>query len=411
MNTSDQDNKEKVSTSIEDSQLGSKKVSDTSNDTEDTLVAEKILKNEISNNNQIDTDSKRTNTLTKVSPTNGDEAPTKTDAKPKTQNGGPNSTEKSNRTSLTSATETIGKLKKFKKANSYEQDTLSEVPKKTINNTAESVEAIESSSMNDKIDQIIVEDDHEPDQPVRESAPLSFVSSKESTNSKTGKRFFFKSVKQWFFHLNKGDSENVKHSDLKVGCDFDEVIEEDLNEAELNSLTELPSIPIHYRSRENGFGILTKSQTLPMKIKKQYFSLLTSAVVELIEFSKYLEILNERSKHENYLFIKHSFSSHFSKVHSELPFTRFDLKTNETVNQELLLQLKILFNDLFQSNYIIWIVNKFEYNGFGKRFRKLISQTLAKEFTYDVSYDRELFYKHVIAASLLEWRKNIPFPE
>ncbi|KAI5953963.1 hypothetical protein CANMA_004802 [Candida margitis] len=176
-----------------------------------------------------------------------------------------------------------------------------------------------------------------------------------------------------------------------------------------HQLMELPSIPVQFRPREiNGFGILSKSQTLPMKTKKQYQNLLNSGLGCTLQFCKYLEIMSEKSKKQD---ITKSFALQFARMHYELTFTSAYLKTNEDIDTEILLQLKILFNDLFSNNYIIWIVNKFEYDDFGRKFRKTIAQVLRDEFQYDVSYKRERFYRDVVAASLTQWKKNIPFPE
>lgn len=174
-------------------------------------------------------------------------------------------------------------------------------------------------------------------------------------------------------------------------------------------LIEMPKIPSRFRAREiNGFGILSNSQSLPMETKKQYQNLLNSGVTCVLQFCKYLEITSERSKKQD---IRKSFIVQFSRMHSELAFTVANLNGTEKVNTELLLLLKTLFNDLFSCNHIIWIANKFEYDDFGRKFRKTIAEVLREEFQYEVSHNRDDFYRHVIAASLLQWKRNIPFPK
>ncbi|KAI3404379.2 hypothetical protein KGF56_002776 [Candida oxycetoniae] len=174
-------------------------------------------------------------------------------------------------------------------------------------------------------------------------------------------------------------------------------------------LTQLPNIPVQYRPKEiNGFGILSQSQSLPVRIKKQFELLLTTAVQQELEFCKYMEILHERSKNQD---IRNLFLLQFDKMHATLPFTNDYLALNDEVNEEMLLQLKVLFGDIFNNNYTVWIVNKFEYNGFSRKFRKVIADVLRTEYQFDISYRRESFYRQVIAASLIQWRRHIPFAD
>ncbi|KAI5957589.1 hypothetical protein KGF57_003283 [Candida theae] len=173
-------------------------------------------------------------------------------------------------------------------------------------------------------------------------------------------------------------------------------------------LIELPMIPSRYRAKEiNGFGVLAKSQKLPKQIEREYRNLLNTGITCVLQFCKSLEILHEKSRKND---ISKLFAVQFTKMHFELTFTEEDLKTKGDIDGELLRHLKILFNDLFSSNNIIWIVNKFEYDDFRRSFRKTIARVLREEFHYDVSYKREEFYRDVVAASLSQWGRNIPFP-
>lgn len=225
-------------------------------------------------------------------------------------------------------------------------------------------------------------------------------SGKSKDSTRWGKKPIVNMIRSWF---TGAASHQASENELQSSTDDNsECVTPDVQ------LIELPEIPRQYRPREiNGFGILSKSQSLPMKTKRQYQNLLNTGVTCTLQFCKNLEVMNEKSKKQD---IKKAFALQFTRTHSELMFTEADLKTNDEVNTELLLQLKILFNDLVSSNHIIWIVNKFEYDDFGRKFRKTIAEVLRNEFQYDVSYKRDDFYRHVVAASLLQWRKSIPFP-
>lgn len=222
-----------------------------------------------------------------------------------------------------------------------------------------------------------------------------------SDTVKSGKKPFTNLVKSW---LGMGAIPQVPLK-RKVQDSTDEESDCVISAVQL---IELPKIPLQFRAKEiNGFGVLSSSQKLPKETKKEYTNLLHCGVTCVLLFCKSLEIMNQRSKKQD---IRESFTKQFTKMHSELAFTKEDLKTNGDINTELLLHLKMLFNDLFSNNSIIWIVNKMEYDNFGRKFRKTIAKILREEFQYNVSHKTENFYREVVAASLSQWRRNIPFP-
>ncbi|KAI5951722.1 hypothetical protein KGF54_004797 [Candida jiufengensis] len=403
-----------LSATNDETQITPKSNLNAKNESQNTLVVDEFLKNEsISETNKnLMKRASALNTSTSTAVLTLDEGISEKETRFSYQKEESNTIKTSNKSNLTSAIEKSNKLKANEVNEKHDKFVTDEKPKLSMIKQVDEVDAkLNSAKIKDlgkeRIESNLVE---EPNSLVQDNDQVdsNHAASSCSTISKLDLKCIFKNIKNWILNRETGINNGIRPSFVSSAGS-----EDGSNEINSIPLIELPLIPINYRSREiNGFGILSKSQSLPMKIKKQYLHLLTSGVIELIEFCKYLEILNEKFKrHDNYAAIQQSFSNHFRKIHLDLPFTENDLKINEDINEELLLQLKILFNDLFQSNYIIWIVNKFEFDGFVKRFRKLIAHVLKNDFNYDVNYDREYFYKHVVAASLLEWRKNIPFPE
>ncbi|RCK54443.1 hypothetical protein Cantr_03889 [Candida viswanathii] len=177
------------------------------------------------------------------------------------------------------------------------------------------------------------------------------------------------------------------------------------SEKSSNKSPDVPDIPTQYRPKEiNGFGMFSKSQSLPMETKKNYHKLLSTSLELILEFCRYLEILNERSGKQD---IQDAFLIQFGRFHSGLPFT--DTEGSEVLNEEELVQLSSLFNDIYNNNNTIWIANKFEYTSFSRKFRKAISETLESDYQIKISHKRNLFPRQVICASLIQWKRNIPF--
>lgn len=177
------------------------------------------------------------------------------------------------------------------------------------------------------------------------------------------------------------------------------------SENSVSKSLDIPDIPTQYRPKEiNGFGMFSKSQSLPIETKKNYQKLLSTSLELILEFCRYLEILNERSGKQD---IQDAFLIQFGRFHSGLPFT--ETEGNEALNEEELVQLSNLFNDIYHNNNTIWIANKFEYTSFSRKFRKAIAETLESDYQIKISRKKTLFPRQVICASLIQWRRNIPF--
>ncbi len=172
-------------------------------------------------------------------------------------------------------------------------------------------------------------------------------------------------------------------------------------------LQKLPEISTQYRLKEiNGFGVLSTTQSLTPANQQIYQKLVATGLELSLEFCRYLEILNERSMKQD---IKDSFLIQFGRIHSGLPFTTNH--TNSDATKEELLHIGELFDEVFNNNNTVWIANKFEYNSFGRKFRKAIVETLESDYQIRISHRRDLFPRQMIAASLFQWKKNIHLPE
>ncbi|CAK9440310.1 uncharacterized protein LODBEIA_P44100 [Lodderomyces beijingensis] len=241
-----------------------------------------------------------------------------------------------------------------------------------------------------------------PAQQSHDGPVTSNTGSASTRSTKFSRMVLLSSLKTWFNFKDFG----VKITDEVKSIDS-EGATTDMSSHEC--LTQLPNIPFQYRPKEvNGFGILSQSQSLPSKIKRQFELLLTSALQLELEFCQFLEMLHERSKRQD---IRNIFLSQFDKMHRALPFTVEYLNANDDISEEMSLHLKVLFGDIFNNNFVVWIANKFEYNQFSRRFRKTVVEVLRNDYQFDISYRRETFYRQIIAASLIQWRRHIPFSD
>ncbi|KAL6452405.1 hypothetical protein SBY92_001663 [Candida maltosa Xu316] len=205
---------------------------------------------------------------------------------------------------------------------------------------------------------------------------------------KPKKRNWFKSFKSWLCFFTKDDDDDIT------------------NNRDGEDVSKVPEIPSSYRPKEiSGLGIYPKSQSLSQETRKNYQKLMTGSLELILDFCRYLEVLNERSEKQD---IQDSFSIQFARFHSGLPFT--DLNGDDALTDDELMRLSNFFNDIFINNNTIWIVNKFEYNSFGRNFRKAIAETLESDYQISISHKKHLFPRQVIAASLIQWKRNISFP-
>lgn len=178
-------------------------------------------------------------------------------------------------------------------------------------------------------------------------------------------------------------------------------------ESGVYEMQKLPEISTQYRLKEiNGFGVFPATQSLTPGQQKMYQILVTTALELNLEFCRYLEILNERSMKQD---IKDSFLIQFGRIHSGLPFTANHTASGST--REELSHLGELFDAVFNNNNTVWIANKFEYNSFGRKFRKAIAETLESDYHISISRRRDLFPRQIIAASLFQWKKNMHLSE
>lgn len=216
-------------------------------------------------------------------------------------------------------------------------------------------------------------------------------------NSKPAKKSWSSILKSWSACLT-----SKLNTDLPSQLDDSD---QNSSEKSINKIPEVPDIPTQYRPKEiNGFGMFSKSQSMPIETKKNYQKLLSTSLELILEFCRYLEILNERSGKQD---IQDAFLIQFGRFHSGLPFT--ETKGSEALNEEELVQLSNLFNDIYHDNNTIWIANKFEYTSFSRKFRRAIADTLESDYQIRISYKKTLFARQVICASLIQWKRNIPF--